>query len=69
MQQLTSWVEYVAEWMYWPFAICILFAAALFFSIRSGFVQVRRFREAFRSMLATQQAGAGGAVSPFQAFM
>jgi alanine or glycine:cation symporter, AGCS family len=69
MQQLTSWVEYIAEWMYWPFAICILFAAALFFSFRTGFVQVRRFREAFRSMLATQQAGAGGAVSPFQAFM
>ena len=44
MQQLTEWIEYAADWMYWPFAICILFATSLFFSFRNSFVQVRRFR-------------------------
>ena len=34
-----------------------------------GFVQFRRLPEAVRTMVATQQAGAGGALSPFQAFM
>jgi Na+/alanine symporter len=62
-------IDDAASAMYWPWAICILFAAALFFTFRNGFVQFRRFPEALRTMVASQQAGAGGAVSPFQAFM
>lgn len=76
MPEDLSWMEYVAQQvgkaataMYWPWTICLLFAVALFFTIRNRFVQVRRFTEAARTMAATQQAGAGGAVSPFQAFM
>ena len=71
MQLTTEWIEYIADLMYWPFAICILFGTGLFFTIRLGFVQVRRFPEAVRTMVASQQAGAGGggALSPFQAFM
>ena len=69
MDDLAKTVDDVATAMYWPWAICLLFAVSLFFSFRSGFVQVRRFREALTTMVASQQAGAGGAVSPFQAFM
>src|SRR5688572_19609198 len=71
-----SWIDLAAQYidatasaMYWPWTICLLFGTGLFFTIRLGFVQVRRFPEAARTMVASQQAGAGGALSPFQAFM
>ena len=69
MDRAAEQVDYAATLMYWPWTICILFATGLFFTFRNGFVQVRRFPEAARTMVASQQAGAGGAVSPFQAFM
>lgn len=62
-------IQGLADRMYWPWTVCILLGMGIFFSIRTRFVQVRRFREALTTMVATQQAGAGGALSPFQAFM
>ncbi len=69
MDQFAQSIQNAADAMYWPWAVCIAMATAAFFSLRTGFVQVRRFREAVRSMVAAQQSGAGGAISPFQAFM
>lgn len=69
MDDLAKSVDNIATHMYWPWAICLLFGVSLYFSFRSGFIQVRRFGEALRTMVASQQAGAGGALSPFQAFM
>ncbi|WP_428306419.1 alanine/glycine:cation symporter family protein [Lacipirellula sp.] len=69
MDSLAESVDKISATMYWPWAICLLFSVAIFFTFRSGFVQVRRFGEALSTMVASQQAGAGGALSPFQAFM
>jgi AGCS family alanine or glycine:cation symporter len=55
--------------MYWPWTVGVLMAAGVFLTVRTRAVQVRRFREATRTMIAAQQASAGGALSPFQAFM
>jgi alanine or glycine:cation symporter, AGCS family len=53
--------QYVVVWM--------LLGAGLFLTIRYGFVQFRRLPEAFRAMVAKQSEAAGGALTPFQAFM
>jgi AGCS family alanine or glycine:cation symporter len=59
---LTTYLfQYVVVWM--------LLGAGLFLSIRYRFVQFRRLPEAFRAMVAQQSAAAGGALTPFQAFM
>lgn len=59
---LTTWLfQYVVVWM--------LLGAGTFFTIRYRFVQFRRLPEAFRAMVARQSEAAGGALTPFQAFM
>jgi alanine or glycine:cation symporter, AGCS family len=60
---LTTWLfQYVVVWM--------LLGAGVFFTLRLGFVQFRRLPEAFRAMVAQQQAqAAGGVLTPFQSFM
>ena len=62
-------IDKTATNMWWPYAICILLGTGLFFTIRTGLVQIRRLPEAARTMMASQQSSAGGALSPFQAFM
>ena len=57
----TALFQYVVVWM--------LLGAGAFLTIRYRFVQVRRLPEAFRAMVAQQSAAAGGALTPFQAFM
>jgi AGCS family alanine or glycine:cation symporter len=47
----------------------LLFATGLFLTIRTRGVQFRRFGEAVRTMIPKQAEGAGGSLSPFQAFM
>jgi len=47
----------------------VLLGTGLFLAIRSRFVQFRRFPEAVRAMLARPAPGAGGVLTPFQAFM
>ena len=60
---LTTWLfQYVVVWM--------LLGAGVFFTIKLNFVQFRRLPDAFRAMLAAQQASAtGGVLTPFQSFM
>src|SRR5690606_38610979 len=69
VDNLAKTIDKLATDMYWPWTVCILLATGLFFTVRTRFVQWRRFPEALRTMVATQQATAGGALSPFQAFM
>jgi AGCS family alanine or glycine:cation symporter len=52
-----------------PWLVILLFGSGLFLTARLGVVQVRRFREALGTFVASQDASAGGALSPFQAFM
>lgn len=69
MDDLAKTIDELATAMYWPWTVCILLATGVFFTVRTRFVQWRRFPEAVRTMVAAQQSSAGGALSPFQAFM
>jgi AGCS family alanine or glycine:cation symporter len=62
-------VQNIANALFMPYVVVVLLGTGLFLSIRTRFVQFRRFGEAVRAMLARQAPGAGGALSPFQAFM
>jgi AGCS family alanine or glycine:cation symporter len=68
MEQIAQVVELVADWFAIPLIFTLL-ATALFFTIRLRFVQVFRFREAFRETVASRQTGTSGPLSPLQAFM
>ncbi len=47
----------------------LLIVTGVYLTIRTRFVQVRRFPEAARTMIPAESANARGALSPFQAFM
>src|SRR2546425_4259759 len=52
-----------------PWTIVLLLGTGLFLTIRLRFVQIVRFPDAVRTMVPAAQAGARGALTPFQAFM
>src|SRR3989442_15648421 len=52
-----------------PWTVVLLLGTGLFLTIRLRFVQIVRFADAVRTMVPAAQAGAPGALSPFQAFM
>ena len=62
-------IEAIAGNLFMPYVVVALMGTAIFLTIRLGAVQFRRIREAFRAMVVGQSEGAGGALSPFQAFM
>jgi alanine or glycine:cation symporter, AGCS family len=62
-------IQAIADWLFRPYVIVVLLGGGLFLSIRTGFVQVRRFGDGLRAMLAQQEKGAKGALTPFQSFM
>ena len=62
-------VERVATAVFMPWVVIALMGTALFLTVRLGVVQFRRIGEAFRATVAGQSAHAGGALTPFQAFM
>jgi len=66
---MAAGIEWLADFLFRYFIIAILLGTGLFLTIRFRVVQVRRLREAFKEMMSGQQAGAAGALSPFQAFM
>jgi AGCS family alanine or glycine:cation symporter len=62
-------IQAIADWLFRPYIIVLLLGGGLFLSIRTGFVQVRRFGDGLRAMVAQQAKGASGALTPFQSFM
>ncbi len=62
-------IQATADALYVPWLVILLFGSGLFLTLRFGVVQLRRFREALGTFVATHDASAGGALSPFQAFM
>jgi len=66
---LSAAIQSTADSLYVPWLVVLLFGSGLFLTLRLGVVQVRRFRDALRSFVASQDDSAGGALSPFQAFM
>ena len=69
MPSIADTIQSVADFLFMPYVVGVVLAAGIFLSVRLGFVQLRRFGEAFRTMVARQTQGATGVLSPFQAFM
>jgi AGCS family alanine or glycine:cation symporter len=59
----------IANAVFMPWVVAVLLGTGLFLTIRLRFVQFRRFGDAVRAMLAREKPGAGGVLTPFQAFM
>jgi len=62
-------IFWVSNAVWGPWTIALLLGTGLFLTIRLRFVQIVRFGDAVRTMFPAAQAGARGALSPFQAFM
>lgn len=69
MDDIAQTVQDVADAMFMPWTVGLLFLVGLFLTIRLRFVQVFRFPEAVREMVSERQSGTTGALAPFQAFM
>src|SRR4051794_1065550 len=68
MEEIDAYIDWASKWFALPLVVTLM-ATGLFFTIRFRFVQIVRFREAFRETLASRQSGASGPLSPLQAFM
>jgi len=62
-------VQSAADALFVPWLLVILFGAGLLLTFRYRFIQVVQLPQAFRAFWAPREAGAGGVLSPFQAFM
>lgn len=62
-------IIWAADAVFGPWTLALLLGSGLYLSVRLRFVQVTRFRDAVRTLIPAAQAGARGALTPFQAFM
>lgn len=65
---MSDLIQSAADALFMPWTVLLLFGSGLYLSFRLGFLQVTRFPEAVRTVLAPT-SGEGGALTPFQAFM
>ena len=68
-EPLANLIESAADALFMPWVVLVLLGAGLFLTVRTGFVQVRRFGEACRVAFVRRGSGRDGALTPFQAFM
>jgi AGCS family alanine or glycine:cation symporter len=68
LERLAALIQSTADWLFMPWVVGILLGAGLFLTIRTGFIQIRRFGEACRVAFVRRGSGSG-ALTPFQAFM
>ncbi|MBP1605480.1 MAG: Sodium:alanine symporter [Acidobacteria bacterium] len=68
LESLGSLIQRVADVVFMPWIVLVLLGTGAFLTIRLRFVQIVRLPEAMRTMVASQQEDAGGALTPFQAF-
>jgi AGCS family alanine or glycine:cation symporter len=66
---LSRAIHTTSDFVWGPWTMALILGTGLFLTIRYRLVQVTRFPEAARSMLAGREGTAQGALSPFQAFM
>jgi alanine or glycine:cation symporter, AGCS family len=68
---LANLVQSTADWFFMPWVVAVLLGTGLVLTVRTRFVQVRRFRDACRVAFVRTSKGTGreGALTPFQAFM
>jgi AGCS family alanine or glycine:cation symporter len=62
-------IQSVADLLYMPCLLVLLFGTGLFLTVRYRAVQIRSFGAALRVFVASHDRGAAGVLSPFQAFM
>jgi alanine or glycine:cation symporter, AGCS family len=62
-------ILWTSDAVWGPWTMALLLGTGLFLTVRLGFVQVVRFREALRTLVPKVDPGAKGVLSPFQAFM
>jgi alanine or glycine:cation symporter, AGCS family len=68
LERIATLIQSAADALFLPWVVGVLLGAGLFLSIRTGFVQVRRFAESWRVAFVRRGSG-DGALTPFQAFM
>jgi AGCS family alanine or glycine:cation symporter len=66
---VASLIQSLADGLFMPWVVVVLLGAGAFLTIRTGFVQVRRFVEACGVAFVRRGSGNEGALTPFQAFM
>jgi AGCS family alanine or glycine:cation symporter len=69
LEALSRAIHATSDFVWGPWTMALLLGSGLFLTLRYGFVQVTRFREAARSMFGSAERGSDGPLSPFQAFM
>jgi AGCS family alanine or glycine:cation symporter len=62
-------IQSLADALFMPWVVGVLLAAGLWLTIRTRFVQVRCFADAWRVAFVRRGTSASGALTPFQAFM
>lgn len=67
MEQFTKVLNVANEFLYSKFLIILLIAVGLYFTIRTGFVQIRLFPESLR--VVREKSDTEGSLSSFQALM
>jgi AGCS family alanine or glycine:cation symporter len=66
---VTSLIQSLADGLFMPWVVVVLLGAGAFLTVKTSFVQVRRFIEAWRVAFVRRTTGEKGALTPFQAFM
>jgi AGCS family alanine or glycine:cation symporter len=66
---LAAWIFRASDMVFGPWTLALLLGSGLFLSLRYGFPQVTRFRQACRTLVPPAAEGAAGPLTPFQAFM
>jgi len=68
MTRIADVIQSTADWVFMPWIVIVLLGTGLFLTIRTGVVQIRRFRDACQVAFVRRGSGVG-ALTPFQAFM
>ena len=66
---MASLIQSLADSLFMPWVVVVLLGAGAFLTLKTSFVQLRRFGEAWRVALVRRATGDSGALTPFQAFM
>ena len=66
---LSDAIDALTTWLFTHIVLAVLLGTGLFLTLRLGVVQLRRFGDAVRVLIAHQAKGAAGPLTPFQAFM
>jgi AGCS family alanine or glycine:cation symporter len=66
---MSDLIQRLADWLFMPWIVGILFGTGIFLTVRYRFVQVTQFGAALRELVGRQSSETAGALTPFQAFM